>query len=90
MGQYELTEAEQTVMDKTAEIANMISEIIAHGPAREGDLAEMVFYVHGLQRMVMSQCAARVHPNRFRLLGGSYPRGPQAPLPSRIGASQFD
>lgn len=66
-----LTAQELRVLDLTTEIADLMStDIIGHEASRNGDLAEMVTHVHGIQRMIMSQAAAREYPERLRLLGG--------------------
>lgn len=64
-----LTPPELEVMDRTADLVNMVAGVMGHGPTREGDWAEFVFHVHGIQRMILKQAAARAYPGRFRLLG---------------------
>lgn len=64
-----LTPLELEVMDRTAELVNMVSRVMGGGRARSGDWDEFVFYVHGIQRMILKQAAARAYPGRFRLLG---------------------
>lgn len=67
-----LTAAELRFMDLTAELTNLLcGEIIGGGPTRAGDVNEAVGHIHSLQHLVMAQAAARAHPDRFRLLGGS-------------------
>lgn len=66
-----LTPSEHDLMDVLAEASRVFREIIGSGPTREADLAEAVDKIHQLQAMVMSQAAARCHPDRYRLLGES-------------------
>ena len=66
-----LTDAEHRAMDLTVDLWNLIArEIVGHGPARAGDLAEMCSDVHGIQERILAQAAARAYPDRYRLLGG--------------------
>jgi Helix-turn-helix domain/Bacterial regulatory proteins, gntR family len=46
------------------------THVIADGPTREDDLAELRAPIHVIQRMVLAQAAARAYPKEFRLLGG--------------------
>ena len=46
------------------------THVIADGPTREDDLAELRAPIHVIQRMVLAQAAARAFPKEFRLLGG--------------------
>lgn len=64
-----LTDDEMRVIDLAAEIANLMKTVIGDGTSRSGDLNEATIHIHGIQNMVMSQAAARDHPNKFRLLG---------------------
>lgn len=66
-----LTGQELAVMDLTAQLANALAEIVGDGPSRDGDLAELCGHLHGIQRAVMAQAAARRYPQRFRLLGST-------------------
>lgn len=69
-----LTDAEHKAIDLTAELMNLLAgEIIGDGPARSQDINEAGRHIHAIQHMVMSQAAARAHPGRYRLLGGSPP-----------------
>lgn len=65
-----LTSDEHGLIGSLADIANRMGRIIGDGPTREGDIAEMVHHIHGLQQMVMAQAAARAYPDTYRLLGG--------------------
>lgn len=66
-----LTKDELEFMDLSAELANLFSSIVGHGPSRDGDLREGVDKIHQLQHTVMAQAAARAFPERFRLLGST-------------------
>ena len=43
--------------------------VVADGPTRDADLAEIRAAIHLIQRAVLAQAAARAHPREFRLLG---------------------
>ena len=67
-----LTEAEHRAMELTAELMNLIAgEIIGDGPSRNQDIDEAALRIHSIQHMIMSQAAARAHPDLYRLLGGT-------------------
>lgn len=66
-----LSEVEQDLLDELADVAQSFSSVIAHGPTRAADLAEMGVHVHALQNMVLAQSAARVYPDRYRLMGAT-------------------
>ena len=69
-----LTGAEHRAMALTVELVNLLAgEVIADGPARRGDVNEVVHAIHLIQRMVLGQAAARAYPDRYRLLGGHPP-----------------
>lgn len=72
-----LTAAEHDAIAMTAELWALLCAITTDGPARQGDLAELIFHVHGIQRAVLKQAAARAYPELYRLLGGDPPPGPQ-------------
>lgn len=76
-----LTELEHEAMDLTAQLSRTMRAIIGDGLAAEGDVAEMVAAVHVLQRMILSQAAARAYPDRYRPLGGNAPGDPQPVTP---------
>ena len=66
-----LTDAEHRAMDLTADLMNLLAaEVIGDGPTRAQDLNEAGLRIHAIQHMIMSQAAARAHPDRYRLLGG--------------------
>lgn len=64
-----LTLREREAITVTVELANLLSDIVGDGATREADLSELVFYIHGIQRSIMAQAAARENPDQFRLLG---------------------
>lgn len=70
---------EQEAIRLSADLARTMRRIIAPGPAAAGDTAEMVAAIHVLQRMVMSQVAARAHPDLLRQLGGDVPAAAPEP-----------
>jgi hypothetical protein len=65
-----LTPAEQIAMKMTRDLMNhLAAEVIGRGPTRDADMAEIIFAIHIIQRFVMSNVAARAHPDMYRLLG---------------------
>lgn len=48
---------------------NKLCKVVGDGPTRKADLGELVIHIHAIQQAVMSQAAARAHPDQFRLLG---------------------
>jgi hypothetical protein len=71
-----LTPSEHQAIALTVELFDEVCRIAGFGEARRGDLTEVTHYVHGLQRIIMAQAAARAHPNLYRLLGGDPPPDP--------------
>jgi hypothetical protein len=69
MAEASLTEDEQSALDLTVQLVDMLAGIVGEGPTRAGDLNELLGHVHGIQNAVMAQAAARAYPGRFRLLG---------------------
>lgn len=65
-----LTHDEKYVIKQTAQLWNDIVAVIPEGPAKQGDLREIVFHIHGIQRAIMSNAAARAYPELYRPLGG--------------------
>lgn len=65
-----LTPDEHRAVAMAAELWGQLRVITADGPAREGDLSELVFHIHAIQRAVLKQAAARAYPDLYRLLGG--------------------
>lgn len=66
----ELTPQELQALELTRQLVAALTHIIGHGRTRERDIAEAWFHVHGIQRMIMSQVAARQYPDLLRQLGG--------------------
>jgi hypothetical protein len=66
-----LTEAEQVVIAKTADLWGDICAAIPDGPTRDADLNELVVHIHAIQRAFMSNAAARAHPQLYRRLGST-------------------
>lgn len=62
-----LTADELHAITLTVELAKLCFKII--GDPGGGDTHEIVLYIHAIQRMIMSQAAARAYPETFRLLG---------------------
>lgn len=65
-----LTDDERKAVRLAGELYTLIAErVCGHGPTREDDLAEVRASVHQVQRAVMAQAAARLHPGELRLMG---------------------
>lgn len=64
-----LTEEEKSLLDTLSRVSISFSKVIGDGASRQGDYAEAVHHIHALQNMVLSQVAARVYPENFRLMG---------------------
>jgi DNA-binding transcriptional regulator YhcF (GntR family) len=70
-GRASLTADEREAVQLAGHLYALIAErVIADGPTRDDDLAELRAAVHVIQRMVLAQAAARAYPREFRLLGG--------------------
>lgn len=69
-----LTDLEREVIADAGELWNKLCKVVGSAAAREGDLAELVRHVHGIQQAVMANAAARAYPDQFRVLGGMVPR----------------
>lgn len=66
-----LTEEEHHAVELSAGLWNYINEhVVADGPTKEADLREIMAHIHGIQRAIMAQAAARAYPDQYRLLGG--------------------
>jgi hypothetical protein len=61
--------AEQYALELTGTLMAGMADIVSNGPARKADLAEATLHIHAIQHMIMSQSAARAHPDLYRLLG---------------------
>lgn len=65
-----LTELERDLVARLGTWWVDFGRIVGADPlVRDADLDEAVRFVHGLQRMVLKQAAARAYPTEFRLLG---------------------
>ena len=64
-----LTEKERQALEVTADLTNLLNEIIGDGPTRSQDLSEMCLHVHYIQHAIMAQAAARAYPDLYRTLG---------------------
>lgn len=62
--------AELAALDLAARLAEKLAQVVGDGPTRAHDLNELLVHVHAIQHAVMAQAAARLYPERFRLLGG--------------------
>lgn len=66
-----LTPSEHRAMALTVELWNLLcTEIVGEGRSRAGDTKELCHHIHGIQRTVLAQAAARAYPDQYRLLGG--------------------
>jgi len=65
-----LTPDEHQAVQQADLLYTLIADrIVADGPTRDDDLAEIRAAIHLIQRAVLAQAAARAHPSEFRLLG---------------------
>lgn len=64
-----LTEDEHRAMELSGELATLIHRIIGDGPVAISDWAEAAGHIHSVQRNILAQAAARLYPDRYRLLG---------------------
>lgn len=66
-----LTEAEHRFLSLVGDLYPLACEIVgdADNSNAEHDLRDIATRLHDLQRVVMSQAAARAYPNAYRLLG---------------------
>jgi Helix-turn-helix domain/Bacterial regulatory proteins, gntR family len=70
-----LTEDEREVVRQAGQLYTLIADrIVAHGPTRDDDLAELRAAIHVIQRAMEAQAAARAYPREFRLLGTVIPK----------------
>lgn len=70
-----LTEKEIQLVKVLGSCMGMFSEICGNGDTRSSDLNEVCDKIHQLQNIVLSNSAARAHPDMFRLLGGTVSNG---------------
>lgn len=68
-----LTQLEKDTAIMLGQVHMNMCRIVADGPTRMDDLTESCEHIHVLQRMIMSQAAARGYPDSFRLLGSVIP-----------------
>ena len=68
-----LTQLEKDTAVMLGQVHMNMCQIVAEGSTRMDDLTESCHHIHILQRMIMSQAAARAYPNHFRLLGSVIP-----------------
>jgi len=66
-----MTEDEHQAMALSAQLANTLARVVADGPTREQDIAELIAPLHAIQHAVMAQAAAREYPHLYRLLGST-------------------
>jgi len=64
-----LAEQEVKALDLTGQLADVVSEIVHHGPTRHMDLTEILGHIHAIQNAILAQLAARQYPDNYRLLG---------------------
>lgn len=66
-----LTDDEHECVRLLGQASALMTRIVAEGPTRAADIAELYGHVHVLQRTIGSQAAARAFPARYRLLGST-------------------
>ncbi len=65
-----LTDDEKEFINLVAELWKCFVKINGNNKmVAEGDTSEFIFHIHALQNMALAQSAARVYPDRYRLLG---------------------
>lgn len=64
-----MTDEEHEAMDLSVKLAMKLHQIIGDGPQASNDWAEAAQRIHDVQHMILRQCAARVYPDLYRLLG---------------------
>ena len=76
------TKNELKAIKLTTELAECLNKVIFNQSTdgdpdytiKSQDWAEVVIYIHALQKMVIAQGAARMFPDQFRLLGEMLPK----------------
>ena len=69
-----LTDDERKAVRMAGELYSFIEcHVCGNGSTRDDDLAELRASIHHVQRLVMAQAAARLHPGEFRLMGCGSP-----------------
>jgi hypothetical protein len=74
-----LTAEERELVQDLGRIYTRMMDVVRDERTRDDDLREIRFHIHGLQRMLMAQAAARAYPSEFRLLGGGVSRNEEVP-----------
>lgn len=74
--QVGLTELELRVLDVTAELWNLLCQVVERDVTRDGDLNELSAHVHAIQHAVMANAAGRAHPTKLRRLGAMIDSSP--------------
>lgn len=65
-----LTDDEHALIDLLCDVTDGFSNVIGSDPfVREQDAAEVIAHIHALQDKVLAQAAARLYPDRYRLMG---------------------
>lgn len=62
-----ITDQEQRILDITGQLAVALRPLCS-----PGDWVEMVFHIHGIQNAILTNAAARVYPDKYRLLDGNF------------------
>jgi hypothetical protein len=70
-----LTPQEHELLAVLGGVWTELCSMTDHGPSRSRDLEEMAHHLHVLQRYVLSQAAARAHPELYRRLGATLSTG---------------
>jgi hypothetical protein len=65
-----LTQDEHRLVETLADVANQFAQVIGDGHTRVADADEVTAIIHCLQDKVLAQAAARLYPEKYRLLGG--------------------
>ena len=69
-----LTDDEIRAVRMLGETSNLVvRSVIGRGTTSDADHREWVAMIHVCQQFIMSQSAARAHPDEFRLLGETLP-----------------
>jgi len=78
-----LTLEERVIVGTLANLAGQIYQVIRDGApigphddwtrSMTADWAEAAFHIHGLQRMMLAQAAARAYPQMYRAIGDEMP-----------------
>lgn len=66
-----LSPEEHEAMDMTVDLWNALCGVAGDADSRGDDLRELAAHIHGIQRAVLANAAARMYSDRYRLLGGT-------------------